>query len=296
MQRQLKLLLTVFLLTIIGQAKAQQKAEFVEYSNLPDRVMESLQLAQAQKPFATQEHQRELSSHALDSEGLGLNQLPKPSKKVLDATALVKSVEVSTLMIGKYKRGFGAYPDFILVGATAFVVSEDGLCVSNYHVMEPMINQGQGIHPQDSLFFVADNTGKAYEIEQVLTFSKSADLAVFKIDTRGAKLQAFALGNDALIGQRVHTLTHPEAMPYYYSTGVVARNVAYDGNPWENRTEITADFGIGSSGGPIFDDCGNLVAVVSSTQGIYATNNEGRDLQMVVKMTIPVSSLKRLLE
>lgn len=286
----------VLLISITWNATAQHKAEFVEYSRLPERIMESLKVAQAKKPYASLEKQRELSADATDSKGLNIKGLAKPSEKPLATTELVPAVKPSILMICKYKRGFGAYDDFILIGATSFAVSENGLCVTNYHVVEPVINQGQGIHPQDSLFFVADMNGKTYEIEKVLSYSKTADIAVFKIDARGEKLSSFKLGDDAVVGQKIHALTHPEQMSYYYSEGIVARNVAYDGDPWENRTEITADFGVGSSGGPIFDDCGNLVAVVSSTQGIYAQNSRGNDLQMVIKMTVPVSSLKRLLE
>jgi len=274
---------------------AQSKANFKEYSKLPELVMKKLGQAQRESSYATIETLREKSSSALDSRSLCIRDWPKAAKKPKPLVDLVPAVKKSSLMVCKYKRGFGAYEDFILVGASAAAISEDGLCVTNYHVLEPILNQGQGIHPQDSLLFVADLDGNTFEIEQVLAYSKSADLAVFKVDTRKSKLAAFKLGDAPLVGSHVNALTHPEGMPGYYSEGIVARNVAYDGNQWENRTEITADFGIGSSGGPIFDDCGNLVAIVSSTQGIYAQNNQGSDLQMVIKMTIPVSSLKRLL-
>jgi len=277
-------------------AHAQPKANFVEYAKLPELVMKKLKQAQNEKAYASIEVLREKSASALDSKSLGLGAWPKASKKALPLVDLVPEVKMSSLMVCKYKRGFGAYEDFILVGASAAAISEDGLCATNYHVVEPIINQGQGIHPQDSLMFIADLEGNTYEIVQVMAYNKSADIAVFKVDTRNGKLAAFKLGDDPTVGLHVNAFTHPEGMPGYYSEGIVARNVAYDGDPWENRTEITADFGIGSSGGPIFDDCGNLVAIVSSTQGIYAQNNQGRDLQMVIKMTIPVSSLKRLLE
>ena len=288
--------LTGLLLCLAFGASAQQKANFVDYDEFRSIIMKSLEEAQATKPFASQEVLKERSSKAVESESLGITDLTKKAGNVLDGPELVTKVKSSVLTICKYKRGFGAYPDFVLVGATAVVISEDGLCVSNYHVFEAMINLGQGTSPQDSLSFVADAKGKTYEIEDVLTYNKDADLAVFKIDTRGDKLTPAPIGDDAVVGTQVHALTHPDQMLYYYSRGVVARNVAYDGNPWANRTEITADYGVGSSGGPIFDNCGNLVAIVSSTQGIYAQNNQGRDLQMVIKMTVPVSSLKRLLK
>lgn len=295
MKTKLFAFLAGILFCSVSCVTAQQKATFVDYDAFRGVIMESLHEAQTEKPYASQEALKENSSKAVESENLGIKGLSAKYKKALNGPDLVAKVKPSVLTICKYKRGFGAYPDFVLVGASAVIISEDGLCVSNYHVFEAMINLGQGSSPQDSLSFVADAEGKTYEIVDVLTYNKAADLAVFKIDPRGDKLTAAPIGDDLVVGSRVHALTHPDQMLYYYSQGVVARNVAYDGNPWANRTEITADYGVGSSGGPIFDDCGNLIAIVSSTQGIYAQNNQGRDLQMVIKMTIPVSSLKKLI-
>ncbi|WP_321285436.1 serine protease [uncultured Sunxiuqinia sp.] len=291
-----KIILAFFAALIFFAAQAQTKARFVEYASLPEQIMTSLIEAQAEQPYASLESLRAISAKALDSKSLELKDFAKPAKKTMSAPELVSSVREGSLMVCKYKRGFGAYDDFILVGATAVAISDDGLCVTNYHVMQAIVDQGQGMNPQDSLMFVADLNGKTYEIERVLAYNQTADLAVLKVDTNKSKLSAFKLGDDAVVGQHVNTLTHPEGMPFYYSEGVVACNATYDGDQWENRTEITADFGVGSSGGPVFDDYGNLVAIVSSTQGVYAENQQGRDLQMVIKMTIPVSSLKRLLQ
>ncbi|RKD87889.1 S1 family peptidase [Mangrovibacterium diazotrophicum] len=277
-------------------AHAQPKADFVEYTKLPELIMKNLKEAQREKAYASIEVLREKSASALDSKGLGLKVDTKASKKAMPAFDLVPSVKKASLMFCKYKRGFGAYDDFILIGATAVAIREDGLCVTNYHVLETIIDQEQGIHPQDSLMFIADLDGNTFEIEEVLAYNQLADLAIFKVNVGKHKLQPFKLGEDPLVGMHVNALTNPIGVPYYYSEGIVARNVAYDGNPWENRTEISAEFAIGSSGGPIFDDCGNLVAIVSSTDGVYAQNNDGRDLQMVIRMTIPISSVKRLLE
>lgn len=59
---------------------------------------------------------------------------------------------------------------------------------------------------------------------------------------------------------------------------------------------ISADYAGGSSGGPVVDSAGNLVGVISSTRSVYSSNNDKPQLQMVLKETIPVSSLKNLLE
>ncbi len=290
--RKFLILIIVVLLQVSSYA---QNVEFIDYSKYPSKIMQSLNEAQKEKPFLSIPDLKKQCITAKNEEAITYNNLPKAQKKPLSSSNLVKERKPSTLIVCKVKRGYGMYEDFVLVGASAIALSEDGLCASNYHVFEYLINEGQSIMPQDSLFFIADSEGNAYEIETVYNYSKSADLAVFKINTRGEKLIPTPLGNDLAIGTDVHTISHPNQELYYYTKGVVARHVAYEDNPWENRTEITADFAIGSSGGPVYDSCGNLVSVISSTNSVYAGGSEGREWQMVMKICIPVSSLKKLI-
>lgn len=288
-------LLSIIVLTCVCIISLHaQNIDYFDYENVTNVVLESLKKAQNKKPFHSLNQLKENCITAKNEESIHYNNLPKANKKEIKTVNLVKQIKPTSLMLCKLKRGFGVYEDYVLIGASAVAISEDGLCVSNYHVFEPLINEGQGMHPQDSLFFAADVYGNVYEITGVKTYSSSADLAIFKIDTRGKKIQAAPLGNDLEVGSTVHTMTAPNQQPYYYTQGIVARNSSFDNNPWENRTEITADFAIGSSGGPVFDDYGNLTSLVSSTTSVYAGNGESRDWQMVMKLTIPVSSIKRL--
>ncbi|MCH4553099.1 S1 family peptidase [Aestuariibaculum lutulentum] len=275
------------------------KAQEVSYSNwedLPNRLYDSIVETQKNAHFISIEQLKNNSVSAENETAIEYPKLPKANKKQLTPQKLVKSIRPTSLMICKLKRGFGIHKDFVIIGASAAVLSEDGLCVSNYHVFESIINQGQSIMPQDSLFFAADSKGKVYPITKVLNYSKSADLATFKIDTRGEKLTPVALGNDLEVGSTVHTMTHPNQRAYYYTKGIVARNSSFVNNPWENRCDITADYAKGSSGGPIFDDFGNLVAIVSSTNSIYAGDSNNPEWQMVIKIAVPVSSVKKLIE
>jgi hypothetical protein len=60
---------------------------------------------------------------------------------------------------------------------------------------------------------------------------------------------------------------------------------------------ITADFAKGSSGGPVFDEAGNVAGMVASTESVYYdTKNGVRDnLQMVFKNCAPARSLLDLI-
>ncbi len=283
----------VVLVLSIKVCAFSQNIEYFDFEKLPSILKENLKTVQQKKAFKSLEGLKQNCITALNEKTVKNLYLPKTNKKVLATKDLVKNIKPSSLVLCKLKRGFGVYEDFVLIGASGVAISEDGLCVSNYHVFEPLINEGQSMHPQDSLFFAADSQGNVYEIEGVLSYSKDADLAIFKIDTRGKKLAAAPLGNDLEVGENVHTMTAPNQQAYYYTQGIVARNSAYDNNPWENRSEITADFAIGSSGGPVYDDKGNLVSIVSSTNSIYA-GGDNREWQMVMKICIPVSSVRKL--
>ena len=56
--------------------------------------------------------------------------------------------------------------------------------------------------------------------------------------------------------------------------------------------QISADYGVGSSGGPIIDSHGNLVGIVSSTYSLYANPQTYQNFQMAIKKTVPVKLIK----
>jgi len=61
---------------------------------------------------------------------------------------------------------------------------------------------------------------------------------------------------------------------------------------------VTADFARGSSGGPAFNDCGNVVGFVCSTSSVYYKVGQGRkdDLQMVFKNCVTAASVLKLIK
>ncbi|OOG19734.1 hypothetical protein BWD42_07475 [Sphingobacterium sp. CZ-UAM] len=101
--------------------------------------------------------------------------------------------------------------------------------------------------------------GKVYSLKEILAYSKESDLAIFRVDNRGEKLAHLSLGDAAQVGARVCAITHPNMFCYYYSEGVVARNVS-EGSDQSRRMEITADYARGSSGGPIFNSFGQVTS------------------------------------
>jgi len=223
----------------------------------------------------------------------------KISKKNISVPELVKLRRKGVLVICMYSPPTNPLRNgTVLVGATAIVLSKDGVCASNYHVFQSFLDKNADVSRHDSLMFAVSEDGEVYSIDKVLASNKNADAAIFRINPRGDQLYPIPMGNDVETGTRVHAITHVGGTHlYYYSQGVVARTVNWDCIPWGNRTDITADYAKGSSGGPIMDDRANLVAMVSTTHSVYFGSDETTyqsPFQMTVKSTIPVSSLRRL--
>lgn len=64
------------------------------------------------------------------------------------------------------------------VSATAVVLTSDGICVTNQHVIDGLLRSANSSNI-DSVAFVGTVDGKVYSILEVLTYSKTADIAIF---------------------------------------------------------------------------------------------------------------------
>lgn len=277
------------------QARAQEPVEYHNYINCEKELLQALKDGGFLSTFTSMRALQRQAAAVQESAPTRAHLL-KAGKKKMDGEKLVKERTPSVLMMCKYSPTLQR-PEEVTVGATAFVLSQDGVCVTNYHVLQPVISQKSKLRAADSITFAATKDGKVYAITEILAYNKAGDIAIFKIDPRGDKLKPVPIGYDLGQGAPIQALTHPIWHLYYYSKGVVARTVCSDSNdPFTRRTETTADYAKGSSGGPLFDKYGNLAAMVSTTQSIYYVEQPQTSLQMVVKSVIPVSSILRLVE
>ena len=173
--------------------------------------------------------------------------------------------------------------------ASAFAIGQDGIIVTNHHVLEK--DDGE-------ILGAMDYRGNVYSIEKVLAANEEDDLAILKL--RNAELTPMALGKPANVGSDVWVISHPDRKMYMMTKGMVSRyNMIMDKNRKPGRRmSITADYAKGSSGAPVFNRKGQVVGVVSSTNSIYynIVNGKKENLQMVVKNCIPVESIHRLIK
>lgn len=217
--------------------------------------------------------------------------LPQAEKKLLSAEEIYERCSKGVIIVGRGNDN-KVGPSI----ASGAILNEEGVCITNYHVLKDLIESTSASKSNDSItFFISTMDGKVFPVTDILSYSKAGDAAIFKIDARGEKLPAIPLGLSAKTGSKVYTISHPSGRHYFYSEGIVARNASGGKTgPDAERMEITADYARGSSGGPIVDSYGSLIGMVSSTSSIYYDRKEQKNLQMVIKSAIPISTIKRL--
>ena len=174
--------------------------------------------------------------------------------------------------------------------ASAWALTSDGVMVTNYHVFAKAKGTVMG---------VSTAKGKSYPVTKVLAASKTNDIVIFQ--TTATDIPAFPLGAAAEVGSDLQVISHPKRRFYTHTTGIVSR---YHLRPNKNDAKptiwmsITADYAVGSSGGPVLNKENQIVGMVSNTQSIYYGSEPGKEpegpLQMVIKNCVPVSAIKAM--
>lgn len=227
--------------------------------------------------------------------------LAKPSEEPLSSERLYETARESVLLLGTFTRNRDA-DDWSVALASGFLLSEDGVFVTNFHVLDPPEAQGMTAMTSD---------GKIFSVKSVLAVSPFADVAICQLEGVSG-LKPLPLVPNAKPGAHVRVLSHPNNALYSLTEGILSRYFVFraDGKATTMLT-TTAEFAVGSSGGPLLDDRGNVIGMVAATDSIYsgpdeeaveaepkdapeATVNNG-DLQMVLKMCVPSSEILRLI-
>ncbi|MDE7148679.1 MAG: serine protease, partial [Duncaniella sp.] len=214
-------------------------------------------------------------------------------KRKLSAREVFELCRPSSLVVCRFEHNDAYALDSAYSNASAVALTPDGICATNYHVVADLVLSGALGHEvkNDLMRFLMDHEGNIYPFRQVLHVDPINDMAIIRVDTNGRKLTPASIGTDVPQGTTVYCLSHPTGAYYHFTDGMVS-NCTRSTNTRTGRDkyilEITSDYGVGASGGPIFDDCGNLVAIVSSTFSLYAQPQQYRNVQLASKQTVPV--------
>ncbi len=203
----------------------------------------------------------------------------------------------SSLIFGKMEHSDFIKSDSAYKTASAVALTPDGICATNYHVVADVILAGSlgRTNKNDEMRFLMDYEGNVYPVTAILAADPLNDWAIIKVDPCGHPLTPAPVGGDIPVGTPVYCLASPSGSHFHFTDGMVSNRTRTTNKRTGFTTytlEITSDYGVGASGGPIFDECGNLVALVSSTFSLYAQPEQYRNFQMAYKKTVPVFLIK----
>lgn len=177
--------------------------------------------------------------------------------------------------------------------ASGFVAHKDGVIITNAHVVE-------AFRQMEAVGVMTDD-GRVFPVKAVLAADAHNDVAVLKIDANN--LPALPFAASASVGATVYCLSHPELTSpgdengfFAFTKGMVCGKfrLRLGGDKLLSVLAITADYGKGSSGGPILNEHGAVVGMVSSTMALL-DDSEG-NVQMTWKFTRPSSNILSLLQ
>lgn len=293
--------LAVILLSPVAlSAKGPTPGLYRDYPAMMAEVTGKLRHALEANPEATADSMRHHVLSTLTDGPVGSSrQLAPRRRKQLSPADLYELCRKSTLVFGKMENVSYINRDSAYSNASAVSLTPDGLVATNYHVVADLvINGALGREvPGDHARFVMDYDGQVYPVTEVLYIDPINDFSIIRVDASAKPLTPAPLGGDLRPGDTTYCLSNPSGAYFHFTEGQVSNATGtLDPRTGYNKyiLEITSDYGVGASGGPIFDAYGNLAALVSSTVSLYAQPQQFRNFQMAYKQTVPVFLIKDL--
>ena len=152
---------------------------------------------------------------------------------------------------------------------TGFIISSDGLFVTNFHVIE---------HAQEVTVKLKD--GREFKVSGSVELNRDLDLAVLKLDATNLVTVPLGDSDTMRVGQPVLAIGNPMGLEQTISDGLIS---AIRGDTSvEKMFQITAPISPGSSGGPLFNLNGEVIGIT------FAQLTEGQNLNFA----IPINTAK----
>lgn len=190
-----------------------------------------------------------------------------------DLSALVKKVAPAVVVINILDKG----GELKGIG-TGFFVKEEGILVTNYHVIEGAVRAEAKI-----------SSGEILPIENILIDDREGDLALLSLGAKGRHFPTIKITDTKIeVGQPVMVIGSPLGLEGTVSDGIVSavRDISNLGK----ILQITAPISKGSSGSPVLNMKGEVIGVAT----LYA--KEGQNLNFAIsadRVTSLLSSTSR---
>lgn len=289
-------MLAILVFVGVGFATSPRKG-YYNYSAMLEKGTADLREYLSKHPEVHVDSLRAKVFEELSWSKIGGVKLQSASTKVLTPAEVYVKGKKSSLVFGKMEIHPYLKTDTAYANASAVALTADGICATNYHVIAdvPLTGALDYRPERDRMRFVMDMDGNFYPMTKILKVDPINDLAIIKVDTRGRKLVPASVGSDVRPGDAVYCLSHPSGAFFYITDGIVSNCTEQEDRKSGQRKyilEISADYAAGASGGPIYDNKGNLVGIISSTISMYANQQQKKDFQMTYKQSVPVFLIK----
>jgi len=173
--------------------------------------------------------------------------------------------------------------------ASGFMLTPDGAFCTSYHVITNSTAQ---------TMIILTGDGRIAPVREVLAANRDTDLAILRAE--GSDFTPLPLATDAPVGSIVRVISHPNNRFYSMTEGIVSRHFEHTQRRKSiSMTAITADFAKGSSGAPVLNESGAVIASVNNTfSSYYDSDDEGHkeNLQMVFKNCVSSRHILELIE
>lgn len=175
-----------------------------------------------------------------------------------DPTAIEQASKSVVLLECYDKNG-----DLYCTGS-AFAAFEDGVFVTNYHVVEQEIYS----------IIAKTEDGTMFTIDSVLAYEPQYDIAIIRTKANpGINPLPTGSSTDLEKGEKIVAIGSPLGLLNTVSTGVFS---GYVDNSAMNQIQFSASISHGSSGGALFNNAGEVIGITS------ASYTEGQNLNVAV--------------
>ena len=150
---------------------------------------------------------------------------------------------------------------------TGFIVSADGLVLTNAHVI-----QGATVN----LIKVSFADKREMSVEKIIAVDATQDMALLQVrgNFNGKFLEIKNAGPSGVqVGTRIYAIGHPEGFEFTLSDGIISE--IRDGSEGREWVQFTAPISHGSSGGPVIDATGNVIGMTTMSPSVVVENKDG---------------------
>ena len=167
---------------------------------------------------------------------------------------------------------------------SGFIIDDDGIVVTNYHVIE---------NAEEIRVVLSDETSFSAE---VLGQDQKTDIAVLKIDPGDTKLTAVSFGNsdELRVGDWVLAIGNPFGLGGTVTAGIVSARGRDIGNgPYDDFIQTDASINRGNSGGPLFNTDGDVIGINTA---IYSQSGGSVGIGFAISSNLAERVAEQLIE